>query len=158
MPVKSGKFVAEYINDGDVEDDQVQPNGVDLSIGKIERVRGTPLVKEGDYSKGTREQIHPNADGIYSVNLGAFVVTYGEKIQIPDDCVGYVFPRSRLMRSGAFLSTALWDAGYEGKGEGFLMPMTRMRIEHGMNIAQIVFIDADEAEELYDGTHQGENL
>lgn len=158
MPVKSGKYVAQFINDGDVDEEQIQPNGVDLSVGKIERVRGMPLVKEGEYDKGIREEVYPNDDGLVTINLGAFVVTYDEKIEIPHDCVGYVFPRSRLARSGAFLTTALWDAGYEGKGEGMLMPMTRLRIEHGMNIAQIIFLDADEADEVYDGSHQHENL
>lgn len=158
MPVKRGEFVAKYIDNGDVDRSQVQPNGVDLSIGKLERVNGTPEVTEGDYYKGNRQQMQPRSNGNYVVGKEPYIITYDEKIRIPADCVGYVFPRSRLARCGAFLTTALWDAGYEGKGEGLLMSMTGMEIEHGMNIAQIVFFDAQEADELYSGTHQGENL
>ena len=158
MTVRSGEFVAQFIDDGDVSDDKIQPNGVDLSIGKIERIRGIPLVKDGEYDKGIREEIPPNDNGLVNINLGGFVVTYDEKIEIPPDCVGYVFPRSRLPRCGLFLTTAMWDAGYEGKGEGMLMSMTKLKIEHDMNVAQIAFLDADEADKTYDGSHQHENL
>ena len=158
MPVKSGKYVAQFIDGGDVDEEQIQPNGVDLTLGKLERVSGIPIVKNGDYSKGNRQELISNDKGAFSVNLGAFIVTYDEIIEIPEDCVGYVFPRSRVMRSGAFLSTALWDAGYRGKGEGMLMPMTNMRVHEDTRLAQIAFIDADEAEEVYDGSHQHENL
>jgi len=158
MTFKTGKEVAQYIDGGDVDEDQIQPNGVDLTIGKLEIIAGVPEITEGDYYKGERVHIIKKKSGMYELEEEPYIVTYDEKIEIPDDCVGYVFPRSRLPRCGLYLTTALWDAGYEGKGEGLLMPKTEMSLQNDMRVAQICFIEADKAAELYDGTHQNENL
>ena len=65
--------------------------------------------------------------------------------------------RSSLMRNSCMLHTAVWDAGYEGKGEGLLEIHHEIEIEQGARIAQIVFAEADH-EGTYDGSYQGENV
>lgn len=158
MTVKNGKYVAQYIDDGNVPEKSIQPNAVELSIGKLESIDGVPRVREDNYNKGTRTPEPIDNSGYYTLTNGAYVVTYDEEIAIPKDCIGYVFPRSRLMRSGGFMASAQWDSGYVGKGEGLLLAQTKMKVEAGMNIAQIAFIDAEDSEELYDGSHQNEGL
>lgn len=158
MTVRNGEFAAQYIDGGEVSDDHIQPNGVELSVGKLETIDGVPRVKEGEYNKGVRTPVQPYDDDYAVLTNGAYVVTYNEKIEIPEGYVGYVFPRSRLTRCGGFLTTALWDSGYIGKGEGLLMAQTKMKVELGMKIAQIVFLDAEDPEVMYDGSHQHENL
>jgi deoxycytidine triphosphate deaminase len=55
------------------------------------------------------------------------------------------------------LDTAVWDAGYEGKGEGLLEVYHDIEIETGARIAQLVLAKA-EGEATYDGSYQNENI
>jgi dUTP pyrophosphatase len=112
------------------------------------------------YEKPDRTRMETDKDGFYNLYPGQYPIVYGEKIEIPDGFVGRVYPRSRLMRSGLHLTSALWDQGYEGVGEGLLQipkSIEKVEIEQGMPIAQMVFIKATEAAD-YDGSHQGEHL
>jgi dUTP pyrophosphatase len=159
QPVASGTFVAKHINDGDVPADQVQPNGVDLTVEEIHRISGKASFTDSGYDKPERVEMEP-IDGNWRLYKGTYAVIYGEKIEIPDGYVGQVYPRSRLMRSGLHLTTALWDQGYEGIGEGQLQiprHIEEVEIDVGLPIAQMVFTKADTVKD-YDGTHQSERL
>jgi len=93
----------------------------------------------------------------YVLIEGPHVIRYNEKISIPDDHVGFVFPRSRVIRSGNYLSTAVWDSGYEGRGEGGLHVNCMSFLEKGMRIGQMIMCRASVMEQ-YSGSHQNENL
>jgi deoxycytidine triphosphate deaminase len=54
------------------------------------------------------------------------------------------------------LDTAVWDAGYEGRGEGLLEVYHGIELEQGARIAQLVLARADH-EDTYTGSYQGEN-
>jgi len=93
----------------------------------------------------------------YALQKGGYVVRYNEKIAVPNDHVGFVIPRSRLIRTGNNLSTAVWDSGYEGRGEGGLHIHNTCFMQKGMGIAQFVLARAGVYEQ-YDGSHNKENL
>lgn len=156
--VASGNFVSAHLSD--VSSAQVQPNGIDLTIEDIFRTSGTASFTRTGYYKPERTRMTPDKDGFYNLYPGQYPVVYAEQIKIPDGFVGRVYPRSRLMRSGLHLTSALWDQGYEGVGEGLLQipkSIEKVEIEVGMPIAQMVFIEATEAAD-YDGSHQGERI
>lgn len=157
----TGEFVAEHLNDGQgVEDEQIQPNGVDLTISAIYRTSGIATFRSDGYEKPDRMKMIPRKDGMYHLVAGQYSVVYGEKVAIPEGYVGRVYPRSRLMRSGLHLTSALWDQGYVGVGEGLLQvprAIQRAKFETGIPIAQMSFIKA-EAAEAYDGDHHGERI
>jgi len=158
---RSGEFISQYITakgNEELDNGQIQPNGVDLKIGSIKRASGEALIEDDEYDKGQYIQEIPNEDGIYVLDNGFYRVIYNETIEIPENHIGFVYPRSRLMRSGGDLRTAVWDSGYKGKGEGGLVIDRKMGIEDGMRIGQMVMCRTEELEESYDGTHQGEKL
>lgn len=93
----------------------------------------------------------------YTLIEGPHVVLYNEKIEVPDGHVGFVWPRSRVIRSGNFLSSAVWDSGYEGRGEGGLHINCMTFLEKGMRLGQFVLARANVMHE-YDGSHQQENI
>jgi deoxycytidine triphosphate deaminase len=93
----------------------------------------------------------------YTLTEGPHVVRYNEKITVPEDAVGFVLPRSRLIRSNNMLTTAVWDSGYSGRGEGGLDIDNLTFIEKGMRVGVFVLADATTNQE-YDGSHQGENV
>jgi dUTP pyrophosphatase len=193
--MKSGEFTSQYITQTDgskVDDVQVQPHGVELTVDKVFKVSGHPVIKDGEYNKGSREEaplndgdahmvkersempIMESIDSLssedydddelismesphYVLHKGAYVVRYNEKIRVPDDHVGFVIPRSRVIRTGNNLSTAVWDSGYEGRGEGGLHIHNTCFLEKGMRIAQFVLMRATVYQQ-YEGSHQEENI
>ena len=76
---------------------------------------------------------------------------------IPEGHVGFLYPRSSLLRNSCMLDTAVWDAGYEGRGEGLLEVHHPIELESGARIAQLVLAEAAH-EGTYEGSYQGENL
>ncbi|WP_435062152.1 deoxyuridine 5'-triphosphate nucleotidohydrolase [Halobaculum sp. EA56] len=149
---ESGATVAEYLDP--VEDDQVQPNGVDLTVESLYEQTAPGRITRDGKRVGERAEVDPE-DGLYRLDPGAYVLTYGERIRVPDEHVGFVYPRSTLLRNSCMLNTAVWDAGYEGRGEGFLQVGHRIELEPGARVAQFVLAAADHVGR-YDGTYHGE--
>jgi dUTP pyrophosphatase len=174
---ESGSFVAEHVTETD--DDQVQPNGVDLTleavyeqrepgrIGRDDKEIGerreletegvAPRATESSSGQRPRGQVAADAPETYYLTAGGYVVQYAETVHVPENHVGYLYPRSSLLRNSCMLNTAVWDAGYEGKGEGLLEVHHDIELEKGARIAQLVLAEADH-ESTYAGSYQGENL
>nr|WP_248898000.1 deoxyuridine 5'-triphosphate nucleotidohydrolase [Haloplanus sp. XH21] len=151
---RSGPFVADHLSPTTA--DQVQPNGVDLTADAVFEITERGRIGRDDKRIGDREEIQPDGDA-YVLDPGGYVLRYGETVHIPEGHVGFVYPRSSLMRNGCMLHTAVWDAGYEGRGEGLLVVHHPVEIEPDARVAQLVFAEADH-EGTYDGSYQGENV
>jgi deoxycytidine triphosphate deaminase len=150
---RSGTFVADHLEP--IAAEQVQPNGVDLTAEAVfEQVERGRIGRDGK-TVGERSAVDPE-DGVYALDPGAYVVRYGETVRIPDEHIGFVYPRSSLLRNSCMLNTAVWDAGYEGRGEGLLQVHRSVEIEAGARVAQMVFAEANH-DGTYDGSYQGEN-
>jgi deoxycytidine triphosphate deaminase len=151
---ESGALVGQHLSP--IADTQIQPNGVDLTAAKIYEQTTAGRIGRDGKTIGDRNEIEP-VDGTYQLEPGAYIVQYGETVHIPEEHIGFIYPRSSLMRNSCMLHTAVWDAGYEGKGEGLLEVHYEIEIEQGARIAQIVFAEADH-EGTYNGSYQGENV
>ncbi|MFC7186466.1 deoxyuridine 5'-triphosphate nucleotidohydrolase [Halorubrum yunnanense] len=153
----SGATVAAALEagDADLDDTQRQPNGVDLTVGAVFEQTGPGAVRLDGKRVGEREELDPE-EGAYRLDPGTYVVRYGEPVRIPDGRIGFVLPRSTLLRNSCTLDTAVWDAGYEGVGEGRLDVGHVIEVEPGARIGQLVFAEADH-DGTYEGTYQGEN-
>ncbi|WP_251341459.1 deoxyuridine 5'-triphosphate nucleotidohydrolase [Haloplanus halophilus] len=152
---RAGSFVAEHVSP--VAPEQVQPNGVDLTADAVFETAGGRIGRDGKRI-GDREPVDPDADaGAWSLPPGGYVLRYGERVRIPEGHVGFVYPRSSLMRNAAMLHTAVWDAGYEGRGEGLLAVHAGIEIEPDARVAQLVLAEATH-DGTYDGSYQGENV
>ena len=157
---QSGSFVAEHV--GETTDEQIQPNGVDLTLEAVYEQRepgriGRDGKEIGDRREPETEQVADDAPETYYLTTGGYVVQYAETVGIPEGHVGYIYPRSSLLRNSCMLNTAVWDAGYEGKGEGLLEVHHDIELERGARIAQLVLAEADH-DGTYDGSYQGENV
>jgi len=157
---RSGAFVADHVEP--TADEQVQPNGVDLTAEAVLRqVEPGRIGREGK-EIGAREPVAPagdeGADGrpaTWRLSPGGYVLQYAETVRIPEGHVGFIYPRSSLLRNSAMLHTAVWDAGYEGRGEGLLEVNHDLELEDGARVGQFVLARADH-ETTYDGSYQGE--
>jgi dUTP pyrophosphatase len=178
---RSGSFVASHVEP--TRADQHQPNGVDLTLDAVFEQREPGRIGRDGKEVGDRQPREPEQvgtqprepeqvdtkppepaqaggtddAGTYYLEEGSYVVRYGETISIPEGHVGFVYPRSSLMRNSCMLNTAVWDAGYEGRGEGLLQVHHDVELVEGARIAQLVLAEAEHDGE-YDGTYQGENI
>ncbi len=164
---ESGQYVADAL--GDIEGDQVQPNGVDLRLGAVFEQVGPGRVATDGKAVGERCEIDPvvaaETDGdetddetaVYRLDPGGYVVQYADVVRIPEGHVGFLYPRSSLLRNSCMLDTAVWDAGYEGQGEGLLEVYHTVELEPGARVAQLVLAEAAHAD-TYHGDYQREHL
>jgi len=163
---ESGQYVADAL--GGVDDDQIQPNGVDLRLGAVFEQVEPGRVGTDSKTVGDRREINPvitdgesddadEATAVYRLDAGGYVVRYADTVRVPEDHVGFLYPRSSLLRNSCMLNTAVWDAGYEGRGEGLLEVHHPIKLERGARIAQLVLAAASHAD-TYDGSYQHENL
>ena len=151
---RAGSFVAEHVSP--TVEEQVQPNGVDLTLAAIhEQVEPGRIGRDGK-EIGAREEVFAG-DDVYRLSPGGYILQYAETVHIPEGHVGYIYPRSSLMRNSGMLNTAVWDAGYEGKGEGLLELHNEIELERGARIAQLVLAAADH-DGSYEGSYQRERL
>jgi len=151
---RSGQFVADHLDEPAPA--QVQPNGVDLRLGAVFEQTSPGRIEQDDKTVGDRRELEP-VDGRYRLESGGYVVGYADQIRIPEGHIGFLYPRSSLLRNSCMLDTAVWDAGYEGRGEGLLEVYHEIELERGARIAQLVLATAAH-EDQYDGSYQGEGL
>lgn len=151
---ESGQFLADILEVSDTA--QIQPNGVDLRVEHVfEQTSQGEIARDGT-SVGDRTPIDP-IDGYFELNSGAYIVQYADRVVIPDGHIGFVYPRSSLLRNSCMLHTAVWDAGYEGRGEGLLIVYHPIQLETQARIAQLVLAEADHVG-TYGGAYQDERL
>jgi deoxycytidine triphosphate deaminase len=151
---RSGAFVAEQCSP--VSEEQVQPNGLDLTVETVfEQVEPGRIGREGK-TIGDRREVAVEGDA-FRLPPGGYVLRYAETVGIPEGHVGFIYPRSSLMRNSCMLDTAVWDAGYRGRGEGLLEVHHTVELEPGARVAQLVLARADH-EGTYEGSYQGENV
>ncbi|WP_152039784.1 deoxyuridine 5'-triphosphate nucleotidohydrolase [Salinigranum salinum] len=153
---RSGAFVAEHVTP--VDDSQVQPNGVDLTLAAVHEQATRGRIGRDGKRIGEREEVSfesvEGGEWAY-LGRGGYVLQYAETVSIPEGHVGFIYPRSSLMRNSCMLNTAVWDAGYEGKGEGLLQVHHFVELERGARVAQLVLAEANH-EGTYEGSYQGE--
>ena len=141
-------------------EEQVQPAGVDLRVGEVEVLDGPGrLLVSGKHLPPAR-RLEP-VGGAWLLGPGSYRIRFQDPVRVPGDAVGLCFPRSSLLRMGAALYCAVWDPGYEGRGQALLVVYNPhgVEVEVGARIAQIVFIRlVEKPGALYRGSYHGEGL
>ncbi len=140
---------------------QLQPNGIDLRIDRVQRLTSPALLGAAPNLRepAAREDVQPDVDGWWDLHAGSYVIGYAEKVNLPPDLMAFARPRSSLLRSGVAIHTAVWDAGYSGRGEGLLSVMNPKgyRVQRGAAVLQLVFLRLGiPTSEGYRGKYQGE--
>lgn len=140
---------------------QLQPNGIDITLESIARFTGpgTLAIDNQDRRLADASDLDFEPDGYISLTPGAYIVRFTETVNLPVDLMAYLRPRSSLLRSGVALHTAVWDAGYCGRGASLLVVYNEhgFRVQRGARIGQLVFHRLAAATAAgYDGIYQGE--
>lgn len=144
-------------------DEQLQPNGVDLSLAEISRFSGSGAIGRSNASRRLPDLLEmPFADdGWLELAPGPYQIVFNEIVDLPNDLMALGRPRSSLCRSGATIVTAVWDAGYRGRSTALLVVENSagLRIEQNARLLQLVFLTLNAPTARgYDGAYQGENV
>lgn len=136
-----------------VQDGDSQPNAIDLRLGKVFTINSSlfELSEEGKKHRGTNE-IVPD-DGWYHLAEGTYEVVMENIVTVGPDEAGWVITRSTLNRNGVFITSGLYDSGYNGVMAGAMhVRGGPVRIKKGTRVAQFLLFKA-EALTLYNGSY-----
>ncbi len=162
MAALTGKEVARYVS----EYVKINPAGVDIAPKKIFRIpenvaavldgKTRGFERNGTVSWDAYEEVSPDGE-FWILEPGIYVVAF-PKVVVPEDVVGFAFPRSTLNRLGLIkVQTAVFDPGYEGEFTQTWFVPIRAKIRAGEAWVQLVYVRLEEMPgETYDGYWQGE--
>lgn len=142
---------------------QTQMCGMELTVQRIERFTSSGAVafENSERRLPETEVMEFDQSGWIELPAGAYLVTFNEIVSIPADVAAMARARSTLLRCGASLQTALWDPGYRGRSQSLLVVHnpSGLRLKKNARLMQLVFMRLEnEAEKLYEGRYQGENI
>ncbi|MBI4017384.1 MAG: deoxycytidine deaminase [Candidatus Aenigmarchaeota archaeon] len=138
---------------------KINPNGVDVGVSEVWRIeehaRSTLHGKIRE-TEPPKTLVTPEGD-FFVLAKGVYEVRLSNEVEIPQNAVAMLLPRSTLNRLGVIKSeTAVWDSGYKGFGtQTVFVPIHSIRIHRDEKWFQLIFMDA-EASGTYEGHWQNE--
>lgn len=144
-------------------DQQLQPNGFDLSLREVSALatHGSIGAEPDQRELSKLESLQFGPDGWLLLSPGPYLITFNEVVNLPLDVMALGRPRSSLLRSGVSVHTAVWDAGYRGRSQSLLVVHHPggYRLQKGARLMQLVFFQlASPVSQGYQGRFQSENI
>ena len=144
------------------KDNQVQPNGVDLTIKDVAMFSSAGTIPVDNKDRVLSSVSPLIFDGLDRLDLlpGCYLITCNEIVNLPRNIMALAYPRSSLLRCGVSVHTAIWDAGYSGRSQSLMVVYNPqgIRIYRNARFIQLVFFYlSKEVEEGYKGVFQNEN-
>ena len=142
---------------------QTQMCGIELTLQSIEVFlsSGSLAFENSERKLPVTKEIGFDDNGWTKLEAGSYLVTFNEIVNIPRNVAAIARARSSLLRCGATLETALWDPGYRGRSQSLLVVYNPhgLRLKKNARLMQLVFLRLEkDAEKLYEGKYQGENI
>ncbi|MFC1915625.1 deoxyuridine 5'-triphosphate nucleotidohydrolase [Chloroflexota bacterium] len=143
-------------------DQQLQPNGVDLTLREVALLQSAGKIAVMDSQRLVSDLAPLVFDGLGFIDLmpGAYVITFNEIVHLPKNIMALATPRSSLLRCGVMVNTAVWDAGYSGRSQSLMVVYNPhgFRLQRNARVAQLVFLRLTQETKGYQGNYQGENI
>ena len=136
-----------------VQEGDSQPNAVDLRVDKIFRLHDKEFEISDKEKKhrGSWEVEHQN--GFFYLEPGTYEIIMENIVDVPEGYAGWVITRSTLNRNGLFITSGLYDSGYNGVMAGALhVEGGPAKIQKGTRVAQFLMFEA-ETLSMYDGAY-----
>ena len=150
MSDESGSTLTE------VEEQDVQPNAVDLKVAKIFKINNKDFEISNDDKKhrGSTEVVPQYRDGLWwYLEPGTYEIVMENIISVGVNEAGWVITRSTLNRNGVFITSGLYDSGYHGVMAGAMHVMTGpMWLKKGTRVGQFLLFKS-QALKKYDGDY-----
>lgn len=140
--------------------DQIQPNAIDLTVQAVFRIDSDSTVvlseKMKQHANKTLLEVtyDKNDQEIWYLQRGSYEILFNETIEVGPEEAGWVITRSTLNRNGIFITSGLYDSGYNGVMAGALHVLgpTALILSPGTRVGQYLTVPA-EAHRLYSGSY-----
>ncbi len=154
--ILKGKLVREYID----LDKQLTPNGFDLSLREIHAFKDWGYVDFSNKRRRVSETEPLEFKNKLELDPGAYKIIYNEIVDLPKDILAIGKTRSTLLRCGASIVSAVFDAGYVGRCESLLIVSNPhgFAVEKNARVLQLIFLKLSSPSEGYSGIYKGENI
>jgi dUTP pyrophosphatase len=141
---------------------QIQPNGVELTLQRVEALKASGAIAFDNSERKLPEtkNLDFDDDGWLNLPQGSYKIVFNEIVNIPKNIAAIAKPRSSLLRCGATIETAVWDAGYSGRSESLLIVYNEngFKLKKNARVLQLLFLKlGKEVREGYSGLYQNEN-
>jgi len=142
---------------------QIGPNGIDLTLKKVETFETSGAVDFDDSHRKISDcfELPFDESGRLHLKQGAYKITFNEIVNMPNDLTAIARTRSTLLRCGASIETALWDAGYRGRGISMLVVHNKngITVEKNARLLQLIFLPLiSPTDAPYRGAYYEENI
>ena len=141
---------------------QLQPNGIDLTLRQIALLQSSGRIAVEDNQRLVSDLAPLVFDGLGFIDLmpGAYIITYNEIVHLPKNIMALGRPRSSLLRCGVTVGTAVWDAGYSGRSQSLMVVYNPQgfRLQRNARVTQLIFLWLSKETKGYQGAYQGENI
>jgi len=149
------KLIENYVD----LDLQLQSVGFDVTVHKIYELKGFGLI---DFDNSERKrpeyrEVEFENDRVF-LSEGSYVVEINEIINLPNNIMAIVYPRSTLVRCGATIASGIWDPGYRGRGKLCLFVGKQLFLKKNARIGQMIFIKLEKETKGYLGFYLNEGL
>jgi dUTP pyrophosphatase len=141
-------------------EEQLQPNGIDLTLRDIALLQSSGRVTVEQRLLPELAPLVFDGTGFIDLLPGAYIITYNEIVNLPNNIMALGRPRSSLLRCGVNVGTAVWDAGYSGRSQSLMVVYNPQgfRLQKNARIIQLIFFRLGQKTEGYQGIYQGENI
>ena len=138
----------------DVDDICIQPNAIDLRLDKVFKINEEVFyLSEQDKQHRGSVEIIPEDNDWFVLAPGHYEVVMKNIIDVGSNEAGWVITRSTLNRNGVFLTSGLYDAGYNGIMAAVMhVSVAPFVVQKGTRIGQYLCFDS-EALHHYDGSY-----
>ena len=142
---------------------QVQPNGIELTLQRVETHETSGAIAFDNSERKLPEtgKVEFGNDGWVHLPKGSYKIVFNEIVNIPKNIAAIAKPRSSLLRCGATVETAVWDAGYSGRSESLLVVYNEkgFSIKRNARVLHLLFFWlGEEVSRGYSGVYQNENV
>ncbi len=150
-----GSSLSDFRGIGD-DKDAIQPNAFDFRVMEVFAFE-TPFFKLTADDKKTHRQtrrLEVNRDNCWVLPAGSYSVLTNIECTIAEGEAGWLIPRSTLNRNGVFLTSGLYDSGFNNTVGCTLhvTPGCVFTLEKGARIGQFLIVSA-ETLKMYDGSY-----
>lgn len=128
-----------------VQKGDVQPNAVDLRLGKVFKINTDVFEISNDHKKHRgSEEVIPDAEGYFTLLPGSYEIVMENIIHVGENEAGWVITRSTLNRNGCFITSGLYDSSYHGIMAAVLHVTAGVaRIKQSTRVGQYLSFDAE---------------
>lgn len=132
---------------------EVQQNGIDLTLASIKVIKGG-LLGRAERKIEEYEDVEIDEEGYVKLDpKEAYSVEFEQDITVPMNACAMIVQRSTLNRIGGFITSGLYDSGFENRVGAVLRTTAPIKIQIGARIAQVIFMEADAASS-YEGVYK----